>query len=239
MSRFRWPFILLLLSVCVMPLTVYQPGLVNAYDRPSDPGDRNRPTVNEPTDRPTANVPTERPTESFSRSFDTGSITRSFASSFDTSRWTSFSRTIVTTTNPTFSWTITLNYNWPTWGSFIFNQYPPDYNPTAGSFTLNQVLKNQNGAPCLYYASFTFNANAGQQLQAQVWTQGAPISYVIVPSGMLNALQQSGCNYGNFGQAQTFSSQVSVNWTAPQNGEVAIIFYSTTTYTGPVYFTLG
>ena len=175
--------------------------------------------------------------------------------SFSRSIWTgiSFTRTIATsyTFAPTFTYMTTSYY--PPYiggcyngyaggyygncygGYYGFIQYPPSYDDTAGSFTLDQTLNNQNGVPCLYYTYFTFDAYAGQQLQAKIWTNGSPISYVVVPSSLIPSLQQAGCSV-SYSQSQSFSSQTTMNWTAAQNGEYAVVFYSTVPYNGPVYF---
>ena len=188
----------------------------------------NQPTVNLPTARPTVAV-------SFTRSIGT-----SF--SFAQSSWTgiSITRTVATsyTFNPTF--TITTGYNYPTYGAggFIFSQYPPNYNSNVGSFTLDQSLSTPAGAPCVYYADFEFNAYAGQSLQAKLWTQGPSINYIIVPLSVFQSLQQAGCSHAG-GNQQSFNSQISLNWTATQTGQYAIIFYSYVPYTGPVYFLSG
>jgi hypothetical protein len=190
----------------------------------------NQPTVNLPTARPTVAV-------SFTRSIGT-----SF--SFAQSSWTgiSITRTVATsyTFNPTFTMTTT-GYNYPNYGAggFVFNQYPPNYNSNVGSFTLDQSLDTPNGVPCVYYADFQFNANAGQSLQAKLWTQGTSINYVIVPLSLFQSLQQAGCSHAAGNQQQTFNSQISLNWTAPQTGQYAIVFYSFVPYTGPIYFLPG
>jgi len=149
---------------------------------------------------------------------------------------------VITTTSYTFNPTFTIATStayYPPYGGWGFIQYPPGYNYNVGSFTLTQTLTGQNGAPCLYYSAFQFDASAGQQFQARVWTPGASISYVIVPSSLLTSMQQaSTCGYA-LGQSQAFSSQISLNWTAPQTGQYAIIFYSSTPYSGPVYFVPG
>jgi len=197
---------------------------------------------------PTIALPTAGgPIVSFTRppSF---SYTRSIATSFSFSRsvWTgiSITRTYLTsyTFNPTFTYTTPGSYppgyyGWDYWG---FVQYPPNYNTNVGSFTLDQTLNNQNDIPCVYYTYFAFNANAGQQFQARIWTNGQPIDYVILPTSVLTSLQQAGCGYSSSsGMGQAFSSQITLNWTAAQSGQYAVVFYSKTPYSGPVYFMPG
>jgi hypothetical protein len=251
LSKSKASLILLLLCAALMPLTVYQVGTVNGRNGGGGGGigggiggitggGGQRPTFNQPT----VNLPTAPAT--FSRPALTSvSFTRSIATSysFAASSWTgiSITRTIATsyTFNPTF--TTTTGYNYPTYGAggFVLIQYPPNYNSNVGSFTLDQTLTTQEGVPCVYYADFEFNAYAGQSMQAQLWTQGASINYIIVPSSLLPNLQQAGCSHGSANQQQTFNSKISLNWTAPQTGEYAIIFYSWVPYTGPVYFLPG
>jgi len=231
-----------------------------------------RPTINQPTARPTASftrpvmtsisftrsiatsftqpaltsLSFTRSITSFTRPLTSISFTRSIATSFtfSTSQWTSisFTRTTVTsiTFNPTFTGTSTAGY--PTYGGFVFVQYPPTYNYNVGSFTLDQALIGQNGVPCTYYTYFEFNAYAGQQLQARVWTPGETISYIIIPQNLLPILQKMGCGYAQsnpHSQAHSFNSQVTLNWTAPQTTQYVIIFYSMIQYSGPIYFVPG
>lgn len=226
-----------------------QPG--GGAPRPSQPIARpNYPTMGPPgigISQPTARPPVA----TFTRPIQTGgiSVTRSIATSFSFSRsiWTgiSITRTIATsyTFNPTFTWTTTSS--WPSYIGGYYNgyyngfiQYPPSYDSQVGSFALDQTLNNQNGAACLYYTYFTFNAYAGQQLRARVWTEGQPINYIVIPTNMGTILKQNGCS-GTLGQSQSFSSQTTVDWTAPQDGQYAIVFYTTVPYNGPVYFQPG
>jgi len=164
--------------------------------------------------------------------------------SLSTVQWTgmSFTRSTVTSiVNPTVSWTITTVNNYQTYGGLTF-QYPSSYNYNVGSFTLDRTLIGPNGVPCTYYAYFEFNAYAGQQLQAQVWTTGATVSYIVVPQNLVPILQQMGCGYAQSGprsQAHSFNSQVTLSWTAPETGPYVIIFYSLTPYSGPIYFVPG
>ncbi len=213
----------------------------------------NMPTARPNLNQPTINQPTARPTFSQPPAMTSIAFTRSIATSFSfaSSVWTgiSITRTVVTsyTFNPTFTMGTTTAY-YPTyggggayWGGFVY--YPPNYNYNVGSFTLDQTLTGQNDMPCAYYTYFEFNAYAGQQFQARLWTSGASINYIIVPQSLVPTLQQMGCGYGSSSQrsqVQSFgSSQVTLNWNAPQTGQYAIIFYSLSPYGGPVYFLPG
>ena len=211
---------------------------------PSRPPVRPNPlaTINVPSARPTISQPTARPT--FSASF-TRSIATSF--SFASSMWTgiSITRTYATsyTMSPTFTWMTTTNYgpNYPQYWypGMGFFHYGSGYSATTGSFTLGQTLYDQNNNPCIYYDYFTFDAPAGLSITAQVWTTGPPINYLIIPVSVLSLYQSpSSCSaLGNLGQVQSFgSTPYTISWTASQNDQYAIVFYSTTPYSGPVYF---
>jgi len=194
----------------------------NEIFRPSQPPNPPRPTINLPTIQPTIGLPTARPTIS-------ASFSRTIA--------TSFSRTIQTsfTFSPTLTWTTTTNY-W--YSGMVFIHYGAGYSASTGSFTLGQALYDQNNSPCLYYDYFEFNAPGGLTIQARLWTTGTPIHYIVVPMAVVSLFQSSGCNaLGALTQANTIgSTSYLYSWTAPQNGQYAIIFYSTTPYTDPIYF---
>ena len=224
-----------------------------AISLPTAPG----PTISRPTAGPsfTGSRPsfTASFTPSFSRSFTPSvsfSFTRSLFTSFsfDTSAWTgiTFTRTYETsyTFNPTFTYTYATTTNWYGWGGYWYPgmgwyQQPVYYNPSTGSFTLDRTLYDQNQNPCLYYDYFVFDAPAGLSATAQVWTSGAQVSYMIVPSSVLSLLTSpNGCStLGSLGQGQSFGSTPTLlSWTAPQSNQYAIIFYSTTLNGNTVYF---
>ena len=217
------------------------------------------PGISQPTARPGGGATIALPTAGASFTRPAVSFSRSIATSFSFSRsvWTGISVTRTYLTSYTFNPTFTIStgytppgyypgycngyYNGycasPYWG---FVQYPPNYDSNVGSFTLDQTLTGQNDVPCLYYTYFAFNANAGQQFQARIWTNGQSIDYVILPTSVLTSLQQAGCGYGSSaGMGQSFSSQVTLNWTAAQDGQYAVVFYSRVPYSGPVYFLPG
>jgi len=261
MPKSKISFILLLLCVSIMPLTVYQVGIVSGRNHIVPPETTVRSTFSQPTSGFTFSQPPALTSISITRSVATSftpappsstsstSIVTSFTQpavtsiSFIHTTITSFTRIVVTSTfSPTFSSTTTAVNNYYTYDGFTFVQYPPDYNYNVGSFTLDQTLFGQNGVPCTYYAYFEFNAYAGQQLLARVWTPGATISYIIVPQSLVPTLQHMGCGYARLGprsQAHSFNSQVTLNWTAPKTTQYVIIFYSLTPYSGPVYFLPG
>ena len=256
MSKSAISFMLLLL-VPLMPIMVYQMSTVSGreYD----------PRINIPTVRPTINWPTAVITRSVLTSFSLTSsilsttiatsytqpltsvspslsVTTSLSYNTAPSTTSSLTRTTITaiTRSPTF--TLTSSTGHPTFGGFVLVQYPANYNYNVGSFTLDQTLTDKNGLPCTYYTYFEFNAYAGQQLQAQVWTPGTTVSYIIVPQNLLAVLKQMGCGYGQSGpqsQAHSFNSQIKLNWIAPQTSQYLVIFFSMTPYSGPIYFVPG
>ncbi len=221
--------------------------------RPNPPINVNPPpNVNLPTARPTMAqptiaLPTARPTVSVS-------FTRSLATSFTFahSSWTgiSFTRTFQTsyTFSPTFTFTTTTNWGLPGpeywYPGMGFWHYGTGYVPSTGAFTLGDTLYDQSNVPCLYYTYFEFNAPAGQSISAQLWTTGSPVNFLIVPMAVISQYESpSSCsnlgqrNVNLLSQIQSFgSTPYTLSWTAPQNGQYAIIFFSTTPYGNTVYF---
>jgi len=237
--------------------------LPNPPQRPSINQPTARPTIAQPTARPSFTAqPTARPTFTAMPSFTTqptarptftamptfsASFTRSIATSFFSSAFTGITITRTTQTsytfNPTFTQTTTINYGsaytyywYPSMG---FIHYGAGYSASTGSFTLGQTLYNQNNIPCLNYDYFEFNAPAGLTISARLWTTGPPINYIVVPEPVVSLLQSpTSCSaIGALAQSNTIGSTPYLySWTAPQNGQYAIIFYSTTPYTAPIYF---
>jgi len=224
---------------------------------PSPPSNPQRPTVNQPTARPTfaqsptVALPTARPTftSSPTRSVATSfSFSRTIQTSFTYSGATSFSftRTVITQTSYTFNPTFTMTTNYGTtytnnywYPGMPFIHYGYGYSSSTGSFTLGQTLYNQNNSPCLYYDYFEFNAAAGMTVQARLWTTGPSIDYIVVPMPVVSLFQSSGCSAiaALYTQTNTITTTpILYSWTAPQNGQYAVIFYSTTPYTAPIYF---
>jgi hypothetical protein len=122
-----------------------------------------------------------------------------------------------------------------------FIHYGYGYSASTGSFTLGQTLYGPNNTPCLYYDYFQFNALAGMTIQARLWTTGPPIHYIVVPMSVVSLLQSNGngngCGaIGYLPQTNTISSTPYLySWTAPQPGQYAVIFWSTSPYTAPIY----
>jgi hypothetical protein len=204
--------------------------------RPNPPG-----TINLPTARPSIAQPTARPT--FSVSF-TRSLATSF--SFASTAWTgiSFTRTIQTsfTVIPTFTLTTTYPQYW--YPGMGFWHYGTGYSASTGAFTLGQTLYDQNNNPCLYYSYFEFNAPAGLSITAQVWTTGSPVHVIVLPMMVISQFESpSSCSelgqraVNLLSQIQSFgSTPYTLTWTAPQDGQYAIVFFSKTPYGNTVYF---
>ena len=236
--------------VNVNPPQINQPTVRPPINQPTF----NQPTINLPTAKPTFNPPTiniptiNQPTAQ--PTFSVGvSFTQSFATSFsfDRSSWTgiSITRTVATsyTFSPTFTYMTTTDWYAPGgywYPGMGFLYYGTNYNPSTGSFYLGRTLYDQNNNPCLYYDYFEFNAPAGLSISAQLWSSGQPIHYILVPVSVISQYKSpSSCSAlgMSIGQVQSFSSTPYVlNWTSPQNGQYAIIFFSTTPYNDPVYF---
>jgi len=127
-----------------------------------------------------------------------------------------------------------------------FRRTPSEYNNQTGSFRLDSQLTNDWGSGntqatrvCLMFDYFIFNAQAGQQLQGQVQpgsTGNKPVYYVILESPtQLNIFWNSACGRGNW-QLQEFTSPSTISWTAPKDGQYALLFIVSGFYSGVVYF---
>jgi hypothetical protein len=125
-----------------------------------------------------------------------------------------------------------------------FYHYGTGYVASSGSFTLGQTLYDQNNNPCLYYAYFQFNVPAGQTITAQVWTTGSPVNVIILPMSVISDYESpNSCtelgqrNVNLLSQIQSFgSTPYTLTWTAPQDDQYAILFFSKTPYGNTVYF---
>jgi len=89
---------------------------------------------------------------------------------------------------------------------------------------------------CMMYDYFIFNAQAGQVLQggAQSGT-GKLIYYMILNSNQLYSFENSDCDAGYWGQLVASAS--TIIWTAPTDGQYALVFMTSGFYGGTVYFT--
>ena len=84
---------------------------------------------------------------------------------------------------------------------------------------------------------FIFNAQAGQVLQGSLQASGTlrPVAYVILNSPyQLYSFENSNCGVGNWGEISTAST---INWTAPKDGQYALVFLTNGFYSATVYFT--
>jgi len=120
-----------------------------------------------------------------------------------------------------------------------FSRTPTGYNNQTGAFTLDQQLTNDafNGGVCVMFDYFIFNAQAGQVLQGGLQASGTlrPVGYMILNSPyQLYSFENSNCGVGNWGQIAPASS---INWTAPKDGQYALVFLTNGYYGATVYFT--
>jgi len=124
--------------------------------------------------------------------------------------------------------------------SFTFSRTPSGYNNETGAFTLGSQLTYDSGygQVCVMYDYFIFNAQAGQLLQGHAWIVGVShmLFYLVVTSPyQLYSFQNSNCARG--GSWSQISDASAINWTAPANGQYALIFATSGFYGGTVYFT--
>ena len=120
-----------------------------------------------------------------------------------------------------------------------FSRTPPGYNNQTGAFKLGGQLTNDagNGGVCVMFDYFIFNAQAGQALQGSLLVTGSgrPIDYLVLNSpSQLYSFQNSNCGIGNWGQVEPAST---VNWTAPEDGQYALMFITNGYYGDTVFFT--
>jgi hypothetical protein len=123
-----------------------------------------------------------------------------------------------------------------------FSRTPVGYNNETGAFTLGEQLTCDagNGAVCVMYDYFIFNAQAGQVLHGHLQTTGTarPVYFAVLNSPyQLYSFQNSNCGIGNWGPMQKVSAASMLNWTAPKNGQYALLFMTNGFYSGTVYFT--
>jgi hypothetical protein len=117
------------------------------------------------------------------------------------------------------------------------------YNPQTGAFTLGEqaYMGGNMGRLCIAYDYFQFNVTSGQVVHGQLNSPGQNIYYAILTSSQYRTFDSNAQNcimmLGS-AQAQVFNSQTTLNWTAPEAGQYALVFFTQTYYTGPVYFTV-
>jgi len=125
-----------------------------------------------------------------------------------------------------------------------FTSTPIGYNSQTGAFRLeSQIIKeghklHSSGSVCVTFDYFIFTAQAGQALQGQVTpgsTGSKPVYYSILSSPIqLNQFQNSACGRGWL--LNGFTSPSTIDWTAPADGQYALVFIITGFYGGVVYF---
>ena len=126
--------------------------------------------------------------------------------------------------------------------TIVFSRTPSGYNNQTGAFMLSMQLTNEGwrkpiGGVCVMYDYFIFNAQTGQVLEGRVQTgsTGKPIYYMILNSPyQLYSFQNSNCAMNLWQVAAPASA---INWTAPRNGQYALVFMTTGFYSGSVYLT--
>ena len=131
-----------------------------------------------------------------------------------------------------------------------FSRTPVGYNVQTGAFQLAGQITDDagNGAVCAMYDYFIFNAQTGQVLQAGVQTSVTGItvySLILNSPGQLYSFMNSNCgvrtpywpniapSIGSWRQDMTASS---ISWTAPNDGQYALVFMVNGFYSGVVYF---
>jgi len=127
----------------------------------------------------------------------------------------------------------------------VFRRVPSGYNNQTGAFTLassftnDGLSSNPNGRPCASYDYFIFNAQAGQVLQGQVQTGSTgskPVYYTVLNSpAQLNVFMGSSCGRGIW-QIQELTPPSTISWTAPSDGQYALVIIVSGFYGGAVYF---
>jgi hypothetical protein len=120
-----------------------------------------------------------------------------------------------------------------------FTRTPNTYNIQTGSFSLDWELSDfVSDTVCLSYDYFLIKAEAGQLLRGEVSpgsTGNRGVAYVILgsPIGLYN-FEGSDCGFGFW--SPLFTTRSTFNWTAPQDGEYALVFMVSGFYGGPLYF---
>jgi len=116
------------------------------------------------------------------------------------------------------------------------------YNFETGAFTLGeQAYGGIYGNLCLAYDYFEFNVTSGQVVNGQLNSPGQNIYYVILTSNEFKVFNNNAQNcYTTLGSAkvEVFNAQSTLTWIAPEAGQYALVFFTRTYYTGPVYFTM-
>lgn len=127
----------------------------------------------------------------------------------------------------------------------IFRRVPSGYDNQTGAFKLGSsfindgLASNPNGRLCAQYDYFIFNAQAGQVLQGLVQTgstSSRPVYYTILNSPIqLNIFMGTSCGRGTW-QMQKLIPPSTISWTAPSDGQYALVLIVSGFYSGAVYF---
>ena len=128
---------------------------------------------------------------------------------------------------------------------------PSGYNELTGAFELTRQITDNagNGAVCMMYDYFIINMRAGQVLQGGLQTAGMSktVYYMVLNSpGQLFSFMNSNCGvrtpyWPNI--APTIASwrpymavASSINWTAPTDGQYALVFMVYGFYGGVLHY---
>lgn len=119
---------------------------------------------------------------------------------------------------------------------------PFDYNEATRSFSLLQTnfrltFYYDEDAPCLYYESFVFNATQGHviQINFELSIPDRSLMFLIMNSDQYWSFEHTNCIYSPpSALLQVYAPAYTGNWTVPQNGNYAFVFYSHGFYGGQV-----
>ncbi|MGD0424258.1 MAG: hypothetical protein ABSA92_12490 [Candidatus Bathyarchaeia archaeon] len=123
--------------------------------------------------------------------------------------------------------------------AITFSRTPNGYNNQSGAFKLSGQLTDDagNGEVCVMYDYFIFNTQGGQELQGSLQASGTVgwIYYMILSSPyQLYGFENSNCGVGYWEQIAPASA---INWTAPKDGQYALVFVTNGFSSATMYFT--
>ena len=133
-----------------------------------------------------------------------------------------------------------------------YDGVPYGYVNQTGSFTLGAQFKQMNnrfgvGGPCLFFEYFLLNVTKGHEIRGHFEAyqrppyavKEAPVQFYILNSDQLGRFKHSYCGwYDDWkGDVYAYASSYNLDWVAPQNGEYAFLFLSSSNYYGTISFT--
>ena len=123
---------------------------------------------------------------------------------------------------------------------------PFDYSAATDSFSLRQVnfrpllfMNDAEDIPCAYYETFVFNATQGNVIQFnfELSIPGRSLAFLIMNSGQYWSFEHTNCFYSPpAAMAGVYAPAYSGNWTIPQSGLYAFVFFSYGFYGGKILF---